>query len=707
MTGKSIRIDRRNFLQLTGAAGLTLAIGPGCSGGDASLANAFVRMTPDGGVTIIIKHLEMGQGVLTGLATLVAEELDIDWSRVKTEPAPTNLKLYGNVAWDMASQGTGGSNSIANSWQQLRQAGAAIRHNLVAAAAESWGVSSNEITTQSGRLMHGASGKKADYAQFVTAAAKLPLPQTVKLKAAKDFRFIGKDSPRLDSKAKSTGQQSYCIDHQAGDILVAVVAQPTHFGAKVKNVDAKAAMAVSGVVKVAEIPGGVAVIAKSTAAALKGKSALKVEWGLAGAETRGSNALMEAHRAAANTAGVVKAAKGRLSGIANNGSKQITTEFEFPYLAHAVMEPMNAVARVDADRAELWYPVQDHTSDQSNVAEFLKIRPAAVKLNTLVAGGSFGRRFSTSADYVLQAVAAAKAAGNGKPVKMMWTREDDFQAGSYRPMALHRITASLDKTGRIATWDQQIACQAIMPSDDNEEAQNSEVGGTAPEQYEIHNHRVTWHPVITKVPVLYWRSVEHSHTAFSKEIIMDELARMAGEDPIVFRLRHLPKDSRASAVLKLVAGKAGWSSAVPPGRARGVAVQEAFGTHVAMIAEVSGDPNGAFRVERVVAAVDCGIVVNPSIARSQIEGGIGYGLCAALQGQVIIEGGAPLSSNFDNYPVLRASQYPRKVDVHFVESTADPSGVGELGVPCIGPAVANALSSLSGKPIRRLPLIQS
>ncbi|MGL5838959.1 MAG: molybdopterin cofactor-binding domain-containing protein [Sphingorhabdus sp.] len=701
-----VLLDRRNFLRITGASGIALLVGPGCATGKAELANAFVRLGKDGVTTVIVKHLEMGQGVLTGLATLVAEELDADWTKLKTEAAPADLATYGNLAWDGASQGTGGSSSIANSWLQLREAGALLRALLIKAAAAQWKVPEAELATNKGHILHSLTGRKAGYGAFVADAAKLPLPKKVQLKSAADFKYIGQDMPRLDAVAKSSGRQSYTIDFEADGLLVAAVRLPSHFGATVKTVDSKAALAVPGVVKVAEVPNGVAVIAQSTAAALKGREALSVEWELKAAETRGRAELMQAHRQAALGKGVIKTAKGVQSERANSISQRIMAEFEFPYLAHAAMEPMNAVARITGSEAELWYPVQDMTVDQKNVADFLKIAPEAIKIHTLAAGGSFGRRFSTTADYVVQAVAAAKAAGDGQSVKMIWTREDDFKAGHYRPMAFHRIDAALGADGKIAWWDQRIAIQSIQPSDDPTEAQGADVGGTAPEQYAIANHRVSWHPVKTKVPVLYWRSVEHSHTAFSKEVMMDELARRAGIDPVAFRLRHLPEKSRLRDVLSTVAEKAGWASPSAKGRFRGVAMQEAFKTAIAMVAEISGKSASDFVVERVVAVVDCGTVVNPGVARSQIEGGMGYGLCAALLGQVDIQAGAPVPASFADYPVLRASQYPRNVEVHFIESDAPPTGVGELGVPPIGPAVANALFAMTGEPVRRLPLMK-
>ncbi len=716
-----VNISRRDFLK--GVGGLTLAValpralaqsGPHTAGATAApgafAPNAFVRIAPDNSVTVIVKHLEMGQGTYTGLPTLVAEELDADWSQIRVEGAPADAKRYNNLFWGEA-QGTGGSTAMANSFEQMRKAGAAARAMLVAAAAAKWGVSAGEITVSRGVVSHPA-GRKAKFGDLAALAAAQPVPADVKLKDPKRFVYIGKHVPRTDVRAKSTGQAQFTQDVRLPGMLVAVVAHPPRFGARLKGFDAAAAKAIKGVSEVVAfdtgVTNGVAVLASDFWTAKKGRDALKLEWDETNAFRLGSAEIMAEYRLLAAQPGTVARNDGDTDQALAGAAKVLDAAYEFPYLAHACMEPMNCVVRLDASGCEVWNGEQLQTGDQFALAQLLGIRPEQVRINMLYAGGSFGRRANPKSDYVLETGAIAKAIGGKAPVKLVWTREDDTRAGHYRPMYFHALKAGLDAQGNLIAWRHRIVGQSILAGTAFEQmlvkdgVDVTSVEGASTLPYAVPHLRVELHSPKMGVPVQWWRSVGSTHTAFSTECFFDELARAAGKDPFALRRGLLVKQPRHKAVLELAAAKAGWGKPLPAGRARGIAVHESFHTFVAQVAEVSRQEDG-IRLERVVCAVDCGVAVNPQIIAMQMESGIGYGLSAALSGAITLKDGVVEQSNFHDYPVLRINQMP-SIEVHIVPSVEKPTGVGEPGTPVIAPALVNAIYALTGQPVRALPL---
>ncbi len=701
-------------------AAVAQASGPGKTAGGAAAGafepNAFLTIGRDNTVTVVVKHLEMGQGVYTGLPTLVAEELDAAWSQVRAVGAPADAKVYNNLFWGQA-QGTGGSTAMANSFEQYRQAGAAARAMLVSAAAKQWSVPADSIRVKNGVVFHG-NGRKATFGELADAAAKELVPAAVKLKEAKDFVYIGKHVPRTDSRAKSNGSAKFTQDVKMPGMVTAVVAHPPRFGAKAKSVDASAAAAVPGVSAILEIPSGVAVVATDFWAAKKGRDALRVEWDEAtGIRLSSADILAEFKRLAA-LPGKVARNDGDAGRAIDGAARKLEATFEFPYLAHAAMEPLDCVVKLDETSCEVWNGEQFQTGDQHAVAQVVGLRAEQVKLNMLYAGGSFGRRANPAGDYLVEAAQIAKALAargqRGIPVKLAWTREDDMRGGYYRPAYLHVLRAGLDGAGNIVGWQQRIVGQSIlvgtpfesMMVKDGIDATSVEGASTLP--YAIPNLFVDLHSPAIGVPVLWWRSVGSTHTAYSTETFIDELAAAAGKDPVAFRRALLANHPRHRAALDLAAAKAGWGKPLAPGksdekRGRGIAVHESFGTVVAQVAEITVGNDDSFRVDRVTCAVHCGIAVNPDIVRAQMEGGIGFGLSAALYGAITLKEGAVEQSNFHDYPVLRINEMP-KIDVHIVPSTDKPTGVGEPGVPVIAPAVANALAAATGKRVRSLPL---
>ena len=709
-------LNRRGFLALSGA-GLTLALLPdsaaraaeGLTATTGLEATPFIRIAPDNTVTVLAKHLEMGQGVWTGLATIVAEELDASWSQMRVEGAPADARHYGNTAIG-GIQGTGGSTAIFNSWEQLRKAGATARAMLVSAAARQWGVPASELTVENGVVRHAAGKKEATFGQLANAAAKEAVPTEVALKDPKDFRLIGKKLTRLDTPAKSTGTQAFGMDIAPEGTLTAVIQRAPRFKATVKSFDASAARAVPGVVDVVQVPSGVAVLARNTWAALKGREALSIEWDDSKAEMRGSAELFAEYRKLADQG---RAAPGALEvktigdpdAALKSATKVVEATFEFPFLAHAPMEPLSAWGKVTKDGAELTAGFQFQTLDQMNAAKALGLSPEKVQLITIASGGSFGRRANFQSDYVAE-LAHILAATKGKyPVRLVWTREDDIAGGYYRPMAVHKVKAGLDKQGNVVAWSQTLVHQSLVngtPFEQPGKPDNAAVEGHALQQYTLPAGRLDWINARNGVPPLWWRSVGHTHNAYVKEVMIDQLAKAAGQDPVAFRLKLLGNHPRLANVLKVAAEKAGWGKPLPKGRHLGVAVQESFRSYVAQVAEISWDGSD-YKVERIVCAVDCGVAVNPDVIAAQMEGGIGFGLGAAMHSEVTLDGGVVEQTNFDGYQVLRMSGMPREVEVHIVPSAEAPTGVGEPGVPPAAPAVANAIAAATGKWFTKLP----
>ncbi|MCZ4094077.1 xanthine dehydrogenase family protein molybdopterin-binding subunit [Sinorhizobium psoraleae] len=720
-----IEASRRQFLLGALAAGTGIAVGyrllaasPAAAAvttttGEAHSFPPYLTIDGDGKVTVLSSQFEMGQGSYNGIATLVAEELDADWSTIDVIGAAGNVKVYGNIAFGGALQGTGGSTSMASSWERYRKAGAAARAMLVAAAASEWGVGAAEITVENGVLSH-PSGKSGGFGVFAAKAATMPVPADVALKQPSDWKLIGNAGlKRFDSARKANGTEQYTIDVKLPGMLTAVMIHPPFFGAKVKSFDASAAKALKGVVDVVETPRGIAVIGEHMWVAIKGRDAVTVEWDETAAEKRGTDELMSMYRDLAKKPPAAVARKdGDAEAAFASAAKVIEGSFEFPYLAHAAMEPLNAVARMNEDGTlEVWGGHQFPDVYQRLSAEIAGIAPEKVRLNVMKSGGSFGRRAVFDGDVIVESVYAAKAIGFRAPVKVQWTREDDMHAGRYRPAYVHSLKAGLDENGKLVAWDDHIVGQSIVAKTAFQGMIQNGVDPTSVEgahnlPYAIPNQTVGLTTTEVGVPVLWWRSVGSTHTAFAAETFIDEVAEATGSDPVEFRLSMLEPDSRHAKVLKLAAEKAEWEKPLAEGRFRGVAIAESFGSVVAEIAEVSSDGNGGIKVERVVAAVDCGLAINPDQVRAQVEGGIGFGLGAILGEEITLTDGKVDQGNFDMYTPLRIDAMP-KVEVHIVPSANPPSGIGEPGVPPIGPAVANAAYKALGKRIRVMPFAKS
>lgn len=730
-------LSRRNFIQ--GAAGLTLGVclplrgmaaasttaaGPGKAGGAVVGAaafepNAFLRIASDNSITVISKHLEMGQGTYTGLATLVAEELDANWANVRVEGAPADAKRYNNLFWG-PTQGTGGSTAMANSWEQLRKAGAAARSMLVASAAKKWNVPASEITVSEGVVAHAASKRRATFGELAQDAAAESVPAEIALKDPRDFKLIGKHVRRTDAVDKTNGKAQFTQDVQLPNMLVAMVAHPPRFGGKVKSFDAAETRKIRGVVDVVQIPRGVAVLARDTWSAKKGRDALRIEWDDSAAFKLGSEQISAKYREFAKKPGAVARKEGDISKAFGAAARVVEASYDFPYLAHAAMEPMNCVMQLSSDKLEVWNGEQFQTIDQINIAKVVGLRPEQVTLNMLYAGGSFGRRACKDSDFLVegaQIVKAldAKSPGKAPPVKLVWTREDDTRGGYYRPAFHHALKAALDDKGNITGWQHRLVGQSIITGSPFEGGMVKDgidavsVEGAANLPYAIPNLLVDLHtPTDIGVPVLWWRSVGSSHTAFSTEVFLDQLAKTAGKDPVAMRLQLLDKHPRHAAVLQLAAEKAGWNKPLPAGkrgerRGRGVAVHESFNSYVAHVAEVTLQKDGSVRIDRIVSAVDCGIAINPDNIRAQIEGGVGFALSSVLHGRITLKDGVVEQSNFHDYAPIRINEMPR-VEVHIVASAEKPTGIGEPGVPPLAPAMANAIAAASGKWITVLPI---
>ncbi|MFD1703026.1 molybdopterin cofactor-binding domain-containing protein [Methylopila henanensis] len=716
--GQPFDLNRRGFLAVAGGAGLGLMIGIRATPAGAATGpvqfNPFVKVAPDGAVTVIVKHLDKGQGVATGLATIVAEEMDADWATIRTEFAPANPELYANLAFK--AQGTGGSTSIANSWDQYRTAAATARAALVKTAADEWKVPVGEIKVESGVISH-PSGKKGSFGQFADKAGAAPepvaAPQAPQFKDPKDYRLIGKEGVhRVDNDSKTDGTAIYTQDLKFPGMLVAVVAHPPKFGAKPKSFDDAETKKVKGVEHVVQIPNGVAVLAKSTWAAIKGRTALKVEWDETGAETRGSEAMLAACREAVAKPGVATATNaGDAEGALKGAAKVIEANFAFPYLAHAAMEPLNACVELKDGAVKITTGAQFQSIDLAVASQVAGVPMDKVTIDTVWAGGSFGRRAVPNSDYIAEAITIAKASGLTTPIKLVWTREDDMKGGYYRPMYAHKVKAAIGPDGMPVAWHHRIAGQSIMTGTAMEAmlvkdgVDDTSVEGASNLAYAVPNLKVELTTIKTGVPVLWWRSVGHTHTAHAVESVIDELAHAAGKDPVEYRLALLEDKPRHTAALKLAAEKAEWKgpNSLGKGKGRGVAVHESFASYVAQIVDVSIQKDGSVKVDRVVAAIDCGLVVNPDVVRAQIEGGVGYGLGAALRNAITLADGEVEQGNFDTYEPLRITDMP-KVEVHMVPSGEKPTGVGEPGVPPLAPALANAIFAATGKRVRDLPL---
>ncbi|MES1975122.1 MAG: xanthine dehydrogenase family protein molybdopterin-binding subunit [Pseudomonadota bacterium] len=700
--------SRRAFLQSSGLIiGLALPVGRGLAAvaTDAPFQpNAFVRVSPDNLVTIVIKHVEFGQGPATGLATLAADEMDADWAQIRIEHATNNDKLYANLFF--GTMATGGSTAIANSFMQMRSAGATARAMLVEAAAKRWGVPATEVKVSKGVVSHGAS--KANFGELAAAAAAVTPPAKPVLKTPDQWMLIGTDLPKVDTLVKTNGQAMFTLDISRPDMVHAVILHSPVFGGTVKSVDDSAALATPGVVAVRQVPSGVVVYAKDSYAAMRGRSALKVDWDLAAAERRSSEEMFRAYVAQVQQPGLQVEKKGDPEAALKGAARTLEATYQLPYLVHAPMETMDAVMEVKDGRLDVWMGSQFQATETSIIAGVLGIPPEKAVLHQQYAGGSFGRRTTSDMAFPMEAGAVAKAWGAASPVKFFWTRENDIRGGHYRPMVVHKLHGGLDAKGNIVAWDQVIAAQSFVIGTAMEKmivkdgVDSTMTEGASEGSYEFPNHRVGAHVMKSPVTTNWWRSVGHTHTAYVVETFIDELLALGGKDAVQGRLA-LMKEAREKGVLNRVAEMAKWGGPVPPGRARGVATHKAFNTYVAQIAEVSQGPDGLPKVHKVWCAVDCGVAVNPNIIRAQMEGGIGFALGHALYAELVLgKGGTVAQGNFDTYRSLRIGEMP-EVEVAIIASGEAPTGVGEPGVPPLAPAVGNAWRKLTGKAVRRLP----
>jgi isoquinoline 1-oxidoreductase subunit beta len=704
-------LARRQFLQVSVAVGGGLLVGfalPGSARAESAAAddfvpNAFVRIAPDGAVTVIINKSEMGQGVCTSLSMLLADELDADWSRVGFEFAPVD-PVYAHPGFGI--QMTGGSTSTLAMSEPMRKAGAAARALLVAAAAKAWGVAPGECRTEKSVVLHDATQRRANYGELAGAAAGMTLPAQIPLKDPRDFKLIGKSTKRLDTPAKASGKALFSIDVHLPGMLTALVAHPPVFGAKLKSLDSSAARASAGVKDVLDIGSGVAVIASGFWAAKRGRDLLKLEWDLGPNAALSSAAMRADYAKLGREPGLVARKDGDPEATLKSAAKVLEAEYDLPYLAHAPMEPLNCVVDLRPDSMEIWAGTQFQTVDHAMACATAGLDPQKVKLHTTFMGGGFGRRANPVSDYIVEAVKIAKAAH--APLKLVWTRDDDLRGGYYRPAWHSRVRGGLDASGAIAAWAHTVVGQSIATGTAFEKfmvkdgIDETSVEGGVDLPYAVPNVLVDLHTTAIGVPVLWWRSVGHSHTAFVVESFLDELAHASGADPLALRRKLLAAKPRHLAVLELAAAKAGWGTAPPAGRARGLAVHFSFSSYTAAVAEVSLE-RGRPRVHKYTVAVDCGRVVNPDTVVAQLQGAVGFGLTAALYSAITLEGGRVEQSNFHDYRMLRMHEMP-EVSVHIVPSEEPSTGVGEPGVPPIAPALCNALFALTGKRIRRLPL---
>jgi len=709
---------RRHFVALAGS-GLVLGLRPerglaapadaAPTAATSGLAQPFVRITPDGLVTVVIKHLEMGQGIATGLATIVAEELDADWELLRTEAAPFDPPHYKHTLFGW--QTTGGSTSVSNSWQQLREAGAVARALLLAAAAQRWAVPVDQLSSHRGRVLHGASGRQLGYGALANAAAALPVPRGVPLKTPAAYTLIGRERHRLGQAELANGSVRYGIDMQRPGMLIAVLQRPPRFGASVRQVNSSAALALPGVRAVHQLPLAVAVLADNTWSALQGRKALVIDWDDSQAERRSSAELWAEFRrlAASGEPGIDALQRGQGAAALAAASQVLSADFELPYLAHQPMEPLAALGEWRDGRCEVWAASQNVSADHAALVRLLGLPADQVQLHVLPAGGSFGRRATFSADWISElalVLRAQQAAGDSRPVKLMWTREDDITGGFYRPMSLHRVRAGLDAQGRLLAVEQTVVVQSFMGSLARGEKPTRPdpfaTEGHLAERYDVPHARTRWVNPKVGVPVHTYRALGFNHTTFCKEVLMDELARAAGQDALAFRLAHLSGHPRQAAALQAAADMAGWAKPLPAGRALGLSVQEADNSVVAQVAQVRLDGDTVI-VERVWCAVNCGTVINPDVVRAQIEGGVAFGLSAVLHNAITLDAGQVQQRNFHDAPVLRLHQMPQ-LQVQLLPSQAPPTGIGEPGSVPILAAVANAVAKLTGKPVRSLPI---
>jgi isoquinoline 1-oxidoreductase subunit beta len=706
-------LDRRAFLKTGAAAGGGLVIAfyvPALSAQEqkpkpeAIAPFAYIKIASDEKVTIVANHSEMGQGVYTSLPMLLNEELEADWSKIRVEAAPVDA-IYNHPIFGI--QMTGGSTTTAAEWDHYRKLGAAGRMVLVEAAAQKWNVPASSCHVEKGFVIHAATSRKASYGSLVDAASKLAVPADIPLKEPKNFTLIGKPTRRLDTPPKTNGTAQFGLDVVVPGMMTAVIARCPVLGGKVLGFDATEAQQVPGVKAVLQVPTGVAVMAEGFWPAKLGRDKLKVKWDEGDNASLSTTKMLSDFSAQSASPGAIAKKVGDPQSAMASASKKIVAEYDVPYLAHAMMEPLNCVVDLKDDSCEIWTGTQFETVDRANAAKAAGLSPEKVKINTTLLGGGFGRRANPTSDFVVEAVQVAKVAK--APVKVVWTREDDMQGGWYRPMWHDRFAAGLDASGNPIAWTHTIVGQSIMAGTLFESfgikngIDSASVEGAADILYGIPNLQVDLHSPKIGVPVQWWRSVGHSHTGFSVEAFLDEVAHAGGKDPYQLRQNLLAKQPRMLAVLNLAAQKAGWGKPLARGVGRGIATHFSFDSYVAQVIDASVEKDGSVRVHRVVCAVDCGRVVNPDTVKAQMEGGINFGLTAALKTEITFENGRVQQSNFNDYPMLRMFEAPI-IEVFIVPSEEKPTGVGEPSVPPVAPALTNAIFAATGKRIRRLPI---
>jgi isoquinoline 1-oxidoreductase beta subunit len=704
-------LSRRKFLQagISTGGGLMLSLKLPLSLGEAEAAdagefapNAFIRIDRDGQIVLTMPYVEMGQGTYTAIPMLVAEELEVDLKEVRLEHAPPNEKLYANPL--LGVQATGGSTAIRAAWKPMREAGAIARSMLVSAAARRWNVDAATCRAESGEVVHDPTGQKLKYGDLAADAARLPVPDGVALKRREDFRLIGTPAKRLDTAGKVNGTAIYGIDARPPGVKIATLAQSPVFGGRLKSIDDSSAVAVNGVRQIVRLGDAVAVVADHMGAAKKGLAALKIEWDDGPhARLKTEDIAVELEQATLK-AGPVAQSIGDVDEAMSAAVTKVEAIYQVPFLAHAAMEPMNCTVHVRKDGCEIWVGTQAVARAQATGAKVLGLPPDKVVVHNHLLGGGFGRRLDV--DGVERAVEIAQHVDG--PLKVVWTREEDIQHDMYRPYWLDRIAAGLDEKGRPIAWSHRFAGSSVvaryLPFAFKDGLDPDSTDGAIDLVYDLPNFHVEYVRVEPPgVPTAFWRSVGPSHNVFVTESFIDELAAAAKQDPVAFRRTLLDKSPRAKGVLDIAAEKAGWGQPLPARTGRGVSLQNVFGSYMAQVAQVEVSNDGVVRVRRVVCAVDCGVVVNPDIVRAQIEGAIVFGVTAALYGEITIRGGRVEQSNFDTYQALRINEAPA-IEVHIVESSAPPGGMGEPGTSAVVPAVSNAIFAATGKRLRKMPV---
>jgi isoquinoline 1-oxidoreductase subunit beta len=702
-------LSRRAFLQVAAAGGgLMLGLRLPFANNEARAAgefapNAFIRIGGDGQVVLTMPYVEMGQGTYTSIPMLIAEELEVDLKDVRLEHAPPNEKLYGNPLLG-GIQATGNSNAVRASWQPLRQAGAAARTMLVAAAAKRWNVDPATCRAQDGQVLHPPTGRSIKYGELAAEAAGMPVPEKVALKQPQDFKLIGTPAKRLDAPAKVNGTAVYGIDVRPPGVKIATLAQSPVFGGRVKNVDDAAAKAVNGVRQMVRLDDAVAVVADHMGAAKKGLAALKIEWDDGPHAAVTTTDIARELEQATLKPGAVAENIGDADAAMARAVTKVEATYQLPFLAHATMEPMNCTVHVRPDGCDVWVGNQVIPRVQAAAAKVTGLPLDKVVAHNHLIGGGFGRRLEV--DGVTRAVQIAKQVDG--PVKVVWTREEDIQHDMYRPYWFDRLSAGLDANGMPIAWKHRFAGSSVIARWAPPFFQNGLDGDTTEAAiklaYALPNKHVEYVQVEPPgIPTAFWRSVGPSHNVFVIESFMDELAAAAKHDPVAYRLALLDQAPRATAVLALAAEMAGWGGPLPPRVGRGVSLQHAFATYMAQVAEVEVAKDGSVRVRRVVCAVDCGTVVNPDTVQAQIQSGINFGITAALYGEITLKNGRVEQSNFDTYQILRMNEAPA-IEVHIVQNSEPPGGMGEAGTSAIVPAVANAIFAATGKRLRKMPV---